>query len=492
MRKDKMKKIRKIVIGSLLAASLLLTGCNKSGKNTVKLDPKNPVTITVWHYYNGAQQVAFDELVQEFNHTIGKEEGIYVEGHSQGNVTELENNVLAALNKEVGSNEPPNIFSSYADTAYAIEKMGYLADISNYIEGEELEDYVDSYIEEGRIGENGELRIFPTAKSSEILMLNKTDWEIFSKETNTGIELLSTCEGLAAAAEQYYEWTDAKTPEIENDGKAFYGRDAMANLFIIGSMQLGNEIFEVNAQKVTLNINKEVMKKIWDCYYIPYIKGYFNSYGKFRSDDVKIGELLAFTGSTTSTMYFPDEVELEQERYPIDYIVLPAPIFENGKSYAVQQGAGMVVREGKKEEEYASVLFLKWFTKEENNIMFGCSSGYLPVKKEAYQKEVLDRVIEENKLEVSKKTYDTLLTSFDVVKEYTMYTNKAFDGGSAARKVLEHHLQDKAVEDRELVKENLANGMNLEQATENFCSDENFKIWFDEFCIALQTAINGR
>mgnify|MGYP000385167457 CR=1 FL=1 len=71
--------------------------------------------------------------------------------------------------------------------------------------------------------------------------------------------------------------------------------------------------------------DKDIMKKIWDNFYVPFVKGYFTAYGKFRSDDVKIGEILAFTGSSTASMYFPDEVEQEDEVYPIDYVVLPAP-----------------------------------------------------------------------------------------------------------------------------------------------------------------------
>jgi len=34
-----------------------------------------------------------------------------------------------------------------------------------------------------------------------------------------------------------------KTPDVPDDGKAFFGRDAMANYMLVGSMQLGTEIF---------------------------------------------------------------------------------------------------------------------------------------------------------------------------------------------------------------------------------------------------------
>lgn len=466
----------------------LLAGCGKAEELP---DAEHPITVSIWHYYNGVQQIAFDELVKEFNETVGREQGIYVEGKSQGDVTQLEDAVLASIRKEVGSEETPDMFSCYADTAFSIERMGGLADISEYLTEKELDTYMDSYIEEGRIGKNGELCIFPTAKSSEIFMLNRTEWEKFAEDTGASTDDLATLEGVVETARRYYEWTDGLTPDIKNDGKAFYGRDAMANLFIIGSMQLGSEIFQVQSGKVTLNIDKSIMKRIWDTWYVPYVKGYFGAYGRFRSDDVKIGEVAAYTGSTASAMYFPDAVEGEDGIRPIDYMVLPAPRFADGDAYAVQQGAGMVVSRTTKAREYACVTFLKWFTEEENNIVFGCTSGYMPVKKAAYDTQVLDRVIKDHGLEVQEKTYDTLREAFRTVKECTMYTNKAFEGGTDARKVLESHLSDWAAADRESVKALMEQGKSLEEAAADFTSEEAFEAWFDSFDKALREAVEN-
>ena len=58
------------------------------------------------------QLTAFDSLVEEFNETVGKEEGIIVKGYSQGSVNDLETNVLAAVRGEVGADEVPNIFAA--------------------------------------------------------------------------------------------------------------------------------------------------------------------------------------------------------------------------------------------------------------------------------------------------------------------------------------------------------------------------------------------
>ncbi len=98
-----------------------------------RIFPGKPVNITIWTYYNGEQLEAFNALVDEFNSTVGKEQGITVESSSHGSVTDLENNVLASAEGKVGAEAMPNIFSAYADTAYALDEMGQIADLSDYV-----------------------------------------------------------------------------------------------------------------------------------------------------------------------------------------------------------------------------------------------------------------------------------------------------------------------------------------------------------------------
>jgi multiple sugar transport system substrate-binding protein len=428
--------------------------------------------------------------VEEFNDTVGREKGIYIQSYSQGSVSDLEAAVRDSVAGKVGAEKMPDIFSSYADTAYEVEQAGALADLSDYLEQEDLEKYVDSYIEEGRIAADGTLRIFPTAKSTEIMMINKTDWEPFAEATGVSLEDLETIEGVAATAQIYYEWTDGMTPDVPGDGRAFYGRDAVANYFIIGLQQLGVEIFHVENGEAELNMPKEELHRLWENYYIPMVKGYFAAYGSFRSDDVKTGDLLAYTGSTASAMYFPNQVEQEDSSYAIDYIVMPAPVLRGGENYAVQQGAGMVVSRSDEKHEYASVEFLKWFTEAENNLQFGCVAGYLPVQKDANSVEKLDQIIAEQQLEVAPKTYDCLTTIFREMDNTTLYTNKSFKNGSAARKVLEYNLADRAAEDRASVAAALKEGKSLEEASAPYVTEEAFEEWYNSFCDALKSAVS--
>ena len=112
--------------------SWVCVGCSKSSDSKDLLDPKDPVTVTIWHYYNCSQLKAFDKLVQEFNMTVGAEKGIIVEGESQGNVESLEQAVLDSVLNKAGAKEMPSVFAAYADTAYEIDSLGMVVDLSPY------------------------------------------------------------------------------------------------------------------------------------------------------------------------------------------------------------------------------------------------------------------------------------------------------------------------------------------------------------------------
>lgn len=139
---------------------------------------------------------------------------------------------------KVGAAAMPNIFSAYADTAYALDKLGLVVDVSRYLTADERAAYVDNYLTEGDFGQTGSIKIFPVAKSTELLFLNETDWQPFAEATGTQESEMLTIEGLLAVAERYYNWTDAQTA-TPDDGKALFGRDAMANYLLIGAPGAG-------------------------------------------------------------------------------------------------------------------------------------------------------------------------------------------------------------------------------------------------------------
>lgn len=478
-----LKMLKKALIFSTLLSTFAMfaVGCNVSKINTYGLDKDNPVAVEIWYYYNGSQKIEFDKIVNEFNNTVGKEQGIIVEAFNQGNVNELTEKILDTANKKVGAGKMPDAFMAYPDTAYEIEKLGFLSEFSQYMTKSEVNEYLEPYINEGRLSDKEKLNIFPIAKSTEILMVNKTDFDIFSKETNADINDLETWEGIVKLSKEYYEWTDSKT-QTENDGKAFFGRDAMANYMMLGSLQLGKEIFEVNDGKLKINIDDNIMRKLWDNFYIPYINGYYGAYGKFRTDDAKTGDIIALVGSTSGAEYFPDSVITNDEKkYPIEILMLKLPRFEGTDGYMTQQGAGIAMTKSDSKHEFAVTQFVKWFTDSERNAEFALKSGYLPVKKEANTNNFIEEKIEKNNnLDISIKSKNAILTAIKQRKTYNSYYNKAFYGGNKARSILEKAMIEKAKADREEIKKLLDRGISKEEVMKEYETDENFNNWLKD------------
>lgn len=316
--------IRSRFSAALLAGALLLgtSACGTQGTASFA----SPVELTVWTYYNGDQLDSFNRLVEEFNDTVGRERNIEVIASGQGRVNDLETNVMNAAEGKVGAEAMPNIFSAYADTAYAIDRMGLVVDLAPYLDEKEREKYIEAYLEEGDFDGDGSIKIFPTAKCTELMFLNDTDWQKFAQAAGADYSDLSTVEGVVRTAEKYYDWTDAQT-DAPDDGRALFGRDAMANYILAGAKELGAPIFRAKNGRMTLNFDRDAVRRLWDNYYVPFIKGYFSASGRFRSDE---------------------QIE-------------------------------------------ASVEFLKWITEPENNISFSVGSGYLPVTHAACDMDAIEQ-----------------------------------------------------------------------------------------------------
>lgn len=473
---------KRIVYACILALVTGMTaGC--AGKTGKGADTDNPTVIEIETYYNGAAKIALDELVEEFNDTVGDEKGIFVKAGSSGDMSELFQNLNNELEKEKEDRDLPDIFSCYGSNAMEFEEEGLLADLDDYFTKDELDEYVDEYIEEGRIGKDKQLVVFPIAKSTEVMTINKTDWDKFALETGADLRQLSTWEGLADTAADFYEWSG---------GKAMFGRDAFANYMLAGAYQLGEVMFDVKDGKATVQMDRDVMKKLWDNYYVPYIKGHFTSNGRFRSDDMKTGDLIVAIGSSSGGSYYAQEVTVgDNDPYPIETMVMPVPGFEGADPVVTQQGAGMAVVKTEKEKEEAAATFLKWFTDVDANSRFSMASSYLPVKKSANDMESLEKIVKENDIEWNDIIRDTIEVAFEECNTYDLYTMTPFKGSDSCRYIIEDSLQKKAAADRKTVEEQMGAGKSQEEAVSGLVTEENFETWYNELITQLEEAVQS-
>lgn len=407
---------KKSFIWAALLLSILLSSC---GQTTV-LNPKRPVTLTLWHNFGGQMQATMDEQIKEFNVTVGKEKGIIISVTSISGSASLQEKLTMIAAGDPGAPEMPNITTSYPATAMLLADKELLAPMDKYFNDSELADYLPQFLEEGRLPD-GKLYVFPFAKSTEVLFLNQTLFERFSTAAGVTVNNLSTFEGIANAAMAYYRWTDEQTPDIPNDGKSFYCADSFFNLAQVGMEQMGTSLFHGEE----LQLNTPEFERIWNVVFEPAIKGGYAIYDGYSSDLSKTGDIICSTGSTAGVLFYGEEITYPNNtKEKVEYSILPYPTFEGGKKIAIQRGSGLIVAKSTPEKEEAAALFLKWFTSPEQNMHFVSSTGYLPVTNRAFTDHMEGEIAENGISNVQK----LLRTAVDVHKVYDFYVPPIFDG----------------------------------------------------------------
>ncbi len=474
---------KRILIAALMLSALV--GCSATTPTA-----QEPITLSIWHYYGGTAEQTFDYLVQNFNQTVGAEQNIVVTSTGYDSVGALSSAVSNAASGMDGSPSMPSIFSSYADSIIPLISQDLIANLDTNFTAQELESYYAPFVEEGRLGSDGELMILPIAKSTEVLHINQTAFDLFALETGYSYDSLSTWEGIAEVAEAYYNWTDAQT-ETPDDGAAFFGTDGMANFMIVGTKQLGADIFTSENGTISQHFTQEIAQRFWDVFYVPYLQGYFSSQASYRSDDVASGHIIAYVGSTASSYYFPSQALNADGVYEdIQCITMPYPIFEGGDAVAVQQGAGMAVSKSTPQEEEAAAIFLKWFTQEYNNCGFAVSTGYMPVVNASLDLDlILDEMARDGSVDTSLPIVQATYSTYTQLDSYDLYTSLPFEGSAAARTVLETSLLNRLAQDQGNYQVWLQAGTTPESVYNNFAGEKNFLTWYTEISLALNAAI---
>ena len=451
-----MKWLRCMAAG--IAALIALTGCVSGGSST-----KAPLTLHVWHTYVEQMGDEFAVLVDEFNDTVGAEKGIYIDIAAVANATELNERLLDAAENVPGVPALPDLAVLYPKVAFLLAEKGMLSDFGVHFTDDELAQFVPQFLEEGKLG-GDTLYLLPVAKSTEVLYVNRTLFERFAAETGVVEAQLATFEGIAAAAETYYAWTDAKTPEVPNDGKAFYYPDNPFNHAVIGFEQQGEDFLAGQ----TLQLDAEVYARIWNCYYPPAVRGgvaVFNNFGNYLA---MTGDVVCVSSTSAGAMYYPDSVTYgDNTKENVVFDVLPYPVYENGTKVAMQRGGGICVLKTDAEREYAASVFLKWFTAPAQNLRFAVSAGYMPVTTEAFEQ----LMTEEAQYSENSKIQKALTTAVQMQHTYSFFIPPVFERYDTLSTAYSEEIYELAKRDRERFLALVSAGADTEDAWDEVSSD---------------------
>lgn len=410
----------------LLAVLLFCTGCS----GTVKKE-EVPTTITVWHVYGGQVDSPLNDLIEQFNRTVGKEQQINVQVTSVSNTNTIHELVLTAANREPGATELPDLFISYPKTVMALPDDGILVDYKDYLSEEELSAFLPAFLEEGTV--NDRLVILPVAKSTEIMFINQTIFDRFSQATGVTLEDLDTWEGLFKAAEIYAKWTDEQTPDIPGDAKPMFVHDYYFNYFQIGTESMGEDFFQ--GEGLALGPAFQIA---WEPLAKAALKGGVWLKGGYATEAIRTGDSIVSVASSASILYYSDVVTYpDNTSEDITLISRPCPVFENGDKLVMQRGAGFCLVRSTPEREQAAVSFLKWLTEPERNVAFVTRTGYMPVTRAAFENE-LPKAIEGLESEKYSSLYQAYL---DTQANYEFYVPPQMETYLSLETTLEDHVR---------------------------------------------------
>lgn len=443
----------------------------------------SPVILTLWHYYSGQTKAAVDELVAEFNAGPGAREGITISAYSHGDVRELAEAVFDAANHTAGAPPVPDLFAAYPDNAYRIAQVIELANLDDWFTPEEQREYHQEFLNDGRFGLDNGLRVFPVAKSTENLFLNRTAWDAFAAATGAELADLATWEGITRTAGRYHAWSS---------GRAFFEIDSPSNFFLLAARQLNDPLYTRQGDTVRLHISRRLARAVWDAYHAPYLRGWYAKTGRFSTDDVRTGAVVAYVGSSAGAVYFPTEVTGRDGRpVSITCSVLPYPRFEAGEAWAVMQGAGLCVVKNDPAREQAASVFLKWFTRTAPNVRFAAATGYLPVKKASLQARLILEAAPEEAVAASQPAVTcSLITTLSMLGHTGMGNPSPFRGSYALRMLWDRFLTDEVRRDLDAVRHRMEQGEERAKAVTAMLTDERFELWYQRLVRESAAALN--
>lgn len=189
----------------LLLSVMLMFGITGCSENTLP-DPTDPVTLTLWHVYGEQSDSPMNQLVSEFNATVGLEKGIVVSVTNVTSTSKISAQLLESQAENAGAPPMPDLFSCHTTTAVNLGAEN-LVDFNEWFSEKELKEYVPEFLDSGM--KDGRLVVFHVSKSSYALFLNGSQFERFSADTGATYDNLATWEGFFDVAQKYYEWSDA-------------------------------------------------------------------------------------------------------------------------------------------------------------------------------------------------------------------------------------------------------------------------------------------
>jgi ABC-type glycerol-3-phosphate transport system substrate-binding protein len=379
----------------------------------------DPVAIELWHSNGATIEAALNRYALEFQELYPN---VTVTITKNGNnYDELRENMVNAIRGGVIPNivqNYPDHVMEYIDNNGVISMTPYIYNpihgFNPLVEEESFLDILLSYRRENsQYTNDGEYYSLPFNKSTEVMIYNKTMFDILiadgviTEVPNTWQELFALGPDLMAIKDGVIDDITAqlnlsttlslhKTPEeiqAIKDNFVPITYDSPANAFITLTRQWGGQYTGIDSARNGVVLFDNAQTRDMLSYFFDNRDNPFTLPGKwgteYASDAFKLGQTAVTFGSTGGARYnTPSVVNGE---FVFEFGVMPMPYNEDMplNRTAIQQGTNMsITTAGNDQQKLASWLFLKFLTSKEIQLDFALETGYSPVRNSVYGEEI--------------------------------------------------------------------------------------------------------
>ena len=399
------KTVSFILVLAIAILSICLSGC----ADKTLLDPKKPVTLTLWHTYGEQTDSPMNRLVDEFNQTIGKEKGIVISVELMTVAAKIGSRLEESKNGVPGAADIPDLFFCHNNDAIAFG-VENLLDWKDYFTADEINDFVPDFTADGIIGER--LTVLPVSKSTHVLYLAGGEFSRFSAATGVTYDYLSTWDGFFRAAEKYYEYSG---------GKPFCAFDYLIRAIELNAVSRGADA-SAFYKDGWYDFDNTHLKESYLQFAEAIAKGHIIVSDLYSNTQVMTGETPAGMGSSAGILYYNDTITYpDNTSEPTDLKVLPMPYASEARKMATQAGVGLCATKTTEQKAEAASVFAHWLTDYRRNLTFASETGYMPVTNAAY-KEI-------GTFSFEKQSYQNLYDTLTKVKnDYTLLREPSYNG----------------------------------------------------------------
>lgn len=377
----------------VLSACLGGTGGEDVDVNIPDEFPEEEVEILIWHAFGDDNMALLDNIFDDFEDMYPN---VSIRHVGQGGYDGLRESTIQG---NVAGSTPTMVFG-YPDHFVEYLQGNSLVPLDDYIDhpehGTDLEDFVDGFLDENQQYVDGNQYSLPFAKSTEMVVYNKTVMDYFGIEIGTERfltwqDIQDIADDIVWDEEAVQALTDFDTvEEFEDEFEAgqphIINIDSAANFFINSLSQWGLEY--TNAEGEILFGNQDTYdmlsyyKDLMDDDILSLPIEWDEQYGSLPFKD---GDVLMSQGSTAGTRHnIPDQEDGVFGLFEMG--IAPVVQYDEDNMAAIQQGPNLAMMADTTDEERLAAWYLMEFmTNTENTAYFSQNTGYVPVRDSAFE-----------------------------------------------------------------------------------------------------------